>query len=45
MHGKLLQGREKVVVGYVCDKSVAVGILFLSRHSLGIFSLVASLAL
>jgi ribosomal protein S18 acetylase RimI-like enzyme/predicted nucleotidyltransferase len=42
MNDELLQGDEKLVVGYAYGKPVSIGILFVSGDSAGIFSLVTS---
>ena len=42
MNDELLQGDEKLVVGYADGKPVSIGILFVSGDSAGIFSLVTS---
>lgn len=42
MTDELLQGDEKLVVGYAEGKPVSIGILFVSQNSAGIFSLVTN---
>jgi hypothetical protein len=35
-----LRSEEKLIIGYAAGKPVALGILFVSGHSAGIFSLI-----
>lgn len=42
MNDELLQANEKLIVGYASGKPVSIGILFVSKDSAGIFSLVTS---
>jgi ribosomal protein S18 acetylase RimI-like enzyme/predicted nucleotidyltransferase len=42
MDDELLLAAEKLVIGYVYDKPVSIGILFLSESSAGIFTLVTN---
>ena len=42
MNDELLQGDEKLVVGYAYGKPVSIGILFVYGDSAGVFSLVTS---